>query len=163
MPTRRPDQLARLERALDHVAFNLHDPRLHDWDEREAGVRIGRNLHPTFVMIADYGPMRTTDLSDRLGLETSTVSRYVSALVEEGLVERAGDPADGRVRMVRVTKGGKEVLGKLWKLYRDLLDDALAGFDVEEREMFVRLLDRFSGGLERGLVARGIAVPQRRN
>lgn len=162
MKLRAPDLVDRLEAVLDETVFNIRDPRLHDWTERESGVRVGRNLHPTFVVITEYGPMRTTELSARLGLETSTVSRYVNALVSEGLVERIHDPADGRVRVVRATAHGIKVLGKLWVRYRELLDDALAGFEPDERDALVTLLGRFSNGLAACMEVRGIAVPQRR-
>lgn len=162
MTVKAPDLLARFERVLDETVFNLNDPRLHDWTEHASGVRVGRNLHQTFVVIAEYGPLRTTDVGERLGLDTSTVSRYVSALVSEGLVERISDPADGRVRVVRTTPHGTEVLGKLWTRYRELLDDALSGFGPEERDVLVALLGRFSDGLSACMATRGIAVPQRR-
>ena len=53
------------------------------------------------------------DLSARMGLEKSTVSRLVDALVEEGLAERRESPLDRRYLSIVLTAEGKELCGQV--------------------------------------------------
>ena len=55
------------------------------------------------------------DLSARMGLEKSTVSRLVDDLVEEGLAERTESSLDRRYLSIALTDAGKELCGQLEK------------------------------------------------
>lgn len=61
--------------------------------------------------LAAHGPLSQTDLADRLGLESSSVSRLVDQLVRKGWAHRASDPDnnDRRVRFVSLTEPGRRV------------------------------------------------------
>jgi DNA-binding MarR family transcriptional regulator len=49
---------------------------------------------------------RVTDLAEQAGVTKQTVGFLVDQLERAGYVERAPDPADGRVRLVRITGRG---------------------------------------------------------
>jgi DNA-binding MarR family transcriptional regulator len=50
-------------------------------------------------------------LAERLGMDPTTLNRNLKPLEARGLVADAADPADGRVRLVRITgKGERELL-----------------------------------------------------
>ena len=55
----------------------------------------------------DEGGSRLTDLAERAQVTKQTASLLVSALEQEGLVERVPDPADGRARLIRFTERGR--------------------------------------------------------
>ncbi len=60
--------------------------------------------------LADAGEASLVDLSERVGLDTSTVSRTIDKLVGAGLVTRITDPANRRyVRLAIAGKGKKKV------------------------------------------------------
>lgn len=48
-------------------------------------------------------------LADSLGVSLAAMSRAVDGLYERGLVEREEDPADRRMKRVRLTAAGREV------------------------------------------------------
>src|SRR5204862_4569798 len=56
------------------------------------------------------GPISLGDLADVERVSAATVSRTVDALGAAGLVERTGDPTDGRVVFVGMTTAGVKVL-----------------------------------------------------
>ena len=52
--------------------------------------------------------VRASDVAQVLGLDKSTVSRGITQLENLGLIERVGDPDDGRARLLRLTTTGAE-------------------------------------------------------
>ena len=52
------------------------------------------------------GGTRLTDLAEQAQVTKQTASVLVAALEQQGLVERAPDPADGRARIIRFTPSG---------------------------------------------------------
>ena len=82
--------------------------------------------------IVRHGPVRLSELADLERLSGPMISKVVTALVGEGLVERVRDPADGRACLVRVS-----VAGDRWLLEsRDRRDRWLAEklVDLDDEE-----------------------------
>ena len=58
----------------------------------------------TLMLLAEHaGTLSVKDVSDRLGISFPAASRAVEPLVQRGIVERAEDPLDRRVKRVRTT------------------------------------------------------------
>ncbi|AVT34042.1 MarR family transcriptional regulator [Plantactinospora sp. BC1] len=93
------------------------------------------------------------ELADRSGLDPSTVSRAVAALVARGLVTRRADPADRRASFVVLTDEGRTALTEARDWYGDLLRAALADWSAAEIDALTGALDRFvtdiQGSLDR--------------
>jgi DNA-binding MarR family transcriptional regulator len=56
------------------------------------------------------GPMRVTALAESEGASQSGMTQLVQRMEQQGLVERCGDPDDGRACLVMVGEAGR----KLW-------------------------------------------------
>lgn len=95
------------------------------------------------------GPRRVSNLAECVHSDTSTISRQVSTLAAEGLVEKVADPQDGRVQMVSLTPSGKELLDRVRadraELFRTLLHEWSAA-DIGE---FTAYVHRFARDLEK--------------
>jgi DNA-binding MarR family transcriptional regulator len=63
------------------------------------------------------GPLRMQDLSERVVLSRTRVSRLVKELEDQGLVRRAADEHDGRSTLVAITKPGVKALRAAAPLY----------------------------------------------
>lgn len=63
----------------------------------------------TLVEIGRAGSLSLGELSGRLNLDNSTLSRTVNNLVEKNLCERETNPADRRYVAIRLTEGGNEL------------------------------------------------------
>ncbi|MEZ5375189.1 MAG: MarR family transcriptional regulator [Acidimicrobiales bacterium] len=61
--------------------------------------------------LATTGPLQQSELADRLGLTTSSVSRLVDQLERKEWAAREADPdeVDKRVRLVRLTERGHDI------------------------------------------------------
>ncbi|WP_203935640.1 MarR family winged helix-turn-helix transcriptional regulator [Planosporangium mesophilum] len=86
------------------------------------------------------------ELATRCGLDASTISRVVTALVSRGLVERTADPADGRASILTLTAEGAAALADIERQQADLLAGALRGWTGPEIEAFTAALTRFVDG-----------------
>ena len=77
-------------------------------------LQTGRPLGPSRLLfeIAVDGSS-VLELRGRLGLDSGYVSRLLRQLEDEGLVVVAADPADGRQRIVRLTRRGRAERRKL--------------------------------------------------
>ena len=81
---------------------------------RAISGRLGGELHRDLdgaaygllVLLDDAGPLRASDVVTRLGLDKSTISRQVAALVDLGMVDRAADPDDGRAQVLSTSAEG---------------------------------------------------------
>ena len=58
-------------------------------------------------VVEKRGPISVTALADTEMVRPATMSRMITALVEEGLVKRGGDKNDGRGVLVSVTPKGR--------------------------------------------------------
>jgi DNA-binding MarR family transcriptional regulator len=84
-------------------------------------------------VIEKRGPISVTALADTELVRPATMSRMVSALVDEGLVKRSGDKTDGRGVLVSATPKGRRVyqraqeqrLAHLAEVLESLSDDQL--------------------------------------
>lgn len=89
------------------------------------------------------------ELAVRTGLDPSTISRAVAALVAAGLVERQADPADGRASVLGLTVAGREALTGASRWVGEVLDRALAGWTPDEVSALSTALGRFADDVAR--------------
>lgn len=62
---------------------------------------------------------QVTDLSELFGASLPAMSRAVEGLVKKGLATRVEDPTDRRVRLVRITRDGKDLVDTLTTVKRN--------------------------------------------
>ena len=104
------ERFSRLSRQLRHM-------------ELPAGMTPERLS--TLSVIDRHGPISVTALADREMVRPATMSRMVSALVDEGLVRRREDKADGRGVLVSVTAKGRRIYRKAQQQRLEQLAEAL--------------------------------------
>ena len=102
-------------------------------------------------MLVAQGTCRPGQVAEELCLDRSVISRQVAALVQHGLVDRVGDPDDGRAELVSLTDAGQERLraardrsAPSWASALDLWD--VAGID-DVAETFGELSRRLQNPL----------------
>jgi DNA-binding MarR family transcriptional regulator len=83
------------------------------------------------------------ELATRCGLDASTISRAVTALVTRGLVQRSADPADGRAAILTLTPAGRAALADVEQQEAELLADALQNWAAPDIDAFTAALTRF--------------------
>lgn len=63
--------------------------------------------------IGEHETIGNSELSGRLGLDPSTLSRTVDGLVQAGLLERRQDPGDRRACLLLLTARGVEIIREI--------------------------------------------------
>jgi DNA-binding MarR family transcriptional regulator len=77
---------------------------------RHAMAELGTQGFHALAVLQLYGPLRISDVAQRLGVDLSVASRQIASLAAEGYVERREDPQDRRAQLVAVTRAGRKVL-----------------------------------------------------
>lgn len=92
---------------------------------RYGSVPLGQLLVTmTTTVLNELGRAPTvTDLCEATGLPKSSISRYISAHMEQGLVEESIDPRDRRRRMLGLTDTGRAERRWQNQNLRKILDD----------------------------------------
>ncbi len=80
------------------------------------------------------------DLAEQIGVENSTLTRQISAMERQGLVERRPLPGDRRVKLVRITEKALPLLDQLGAAAGALRAELLEGVTPETLQMTVDLL-----------------------
>ncbi|MBC8553508.1 MAG: winged helix-turn-helix transcriptional regulator [Candidatus Brocadiales bacterium] len=90
--------------------------------ESHFGMSSARIL--TLLAFTEKKIMRMNELSEAMSLTTSTSTRMIDSLVEEGFVERGHDKFDRRLVTVGLTVKGKKVAKDI-KSFRDRYFDSI--------------------------------------
>jgi len=72
------------------------------------------------------------DLSLKMRVANSTMTRMVDQLVQKGLVNRSADPQDRRIVLINLTDQGKEVQLKLKDTLQDFFCQVLCDLPAEQ-------------------------------
>ncbi|WP_380163863.1 MarR family winged helix-turn-helix transcriptional regulator [Jannaschia sp. R86511] len=94
--------------------------------------------------LTSAGPLRTSALAERLGLDPSTTSRHVAGLERSGHLERVPDPDDGRAFLLRATSRGTLAFEETRRLRNELVALVLRDWSPDEVAGFADVLRRFN-------------------
>jgi DNA-binding MarR family transcriptional regulator len=126
--------------------------RLGEASRRSTGLKPHRALDRAAYVILRHlqqdGPQNVSALADRLNLDGSTVTRQVTALQHDALVERHRDPNDGRGTVIEVTEIGLKQVNAVQEARRALYDKVLSEWTTGERVSLAEALTRLTGSMD---------------
>lgn len=102
---------------------------------------------PVLVHVQAAPGLTQAQLTARLLREKSMVSRLVAALQARGLLSRTPDPADARLRRLRLTEAGEALMDPLWREAVAVLELSVAGVDEADLVAMRRALGRIFANL----------------
>jgi DNA-binding MarR family transcriptional regulator len=118
--------------------------------QRYPGDEVDAATIPVLHVLTCTGPIRLTELAQRMQLDASTVSRHARQLEERGLIERADDPDDRRASRVHVTALGRKVLAACMEHRKQRIAQVLEAWPQGDRERLQQLATRFVADLNAG-------------
>lgn len=129
--------------------------QLHDSLERDTN----NNLRSQELTMAQGGAlivlhnteekqMALKELERRMHVAQSTAAGIVVRLEQKGFVESFGDPADRRIKMVRMTPRGEECCQEADKNMEQTEQKLLHPLTEEERETLLNLLEKVCDGMQ---------------
>jgi DNA-binding MarR family transcriptional regulator len=149
--TARHAELATRLRDLVRVVRQLRQRRT----DVPGGPGVPPGLLGTLLSIDGVPGCHAKELAAGAGLDQSTVSRAVAALVAHGLIERRPDPADKRASILAVTAAGHAAIAEAQDWYDSVLRDALAGWREADVVALTALLRRFTADLDHVIHSEG--------
>ena len=102
-------------------------------------------------VIDKRGPISVTALAENEMVRPATMSRMITALVEDGLVKRAGDKTDGRGVLVSTTSKGRRTFQRAQEQrlqrFAEILD-SLSGEQLSAMRSLTSALERLTALLD---------------
>jgi DNA-binding MarR family transcriptional regulator len=80
-------------------------------------------------------------LGERLGLSIAAMSRAADGLVQRDLMDRTEDPSDRRMKRLRLTEQGRELVMKMRELRMAGFEQFVATLSPKERTQLVKALE----------------------
>lgn len=94
------------------------------------------------------------ELGERLGVSAPTASGLIDRLVDKGLVDRAEDPHDRRVRRMTLTEAGQQQMLAMDSILGRLLGELALSLTLEDMALLTRASQALMAALERVADAR---------
>lgn len=99
----------------------------------------------------EAGPLRMSDLGERVVLSRTRVSRLVAELESHGLLQRESNPDDGRSALVALTELGRKRFREAAPIYLDGIERRLgAGLAADELDALASALRKVLGPTDIG-------------
>jgi DNA-binding MarR family transcriptional regulator len=109
---------------------------------------LDRASYVILRLLQQDGPQNVSALATALNLDGSTVTRQVTALQRDGLIERRPDPRDGRGTVIEVTALGLQQVDAVREARRSLYRTVLHDYTDPELHDLAATLERFTAALD---------------
>ena len=114
---------------------------------QEASSSLGPAQASALATIERHGPLAPSELAQRERIKRPTATKLIASLEGAGLLDRVGDPQDGRSSILSASAQGRALLRRLRARKTAYLAAQLRDLDPAELEA----LERAAGVLERML------------
>lgn len=136
---------AHLRLAIARTARRLRQESMSQEDSGE----LTPTLMAALATVERCGPVTPSEVAELEGVRRPTATRVLARLEQEGLIERAADPADGRSSLVSTTESGRRYLSRARSRKDALLARNMANLPAED----IAVLERAASILEAMLEA----------
>jgi MarR family transcriptional regulator, 2-MHQ and catechol-resistance regulon repressor len=138
------------------------------WTKANEATRdyLNRGIEETGISDTDFrvlevllhkGPLPVNTIGPKVHLTPGSISVAVDRLIEKGLVSRAESPDDRRVRIVTLTKTGKDLIVPIFRKHSAEIGKVFADASPKELEILERVL------MKAGKRARSLAYKRDKN
>jgi DNA-binding MarR family transcriptional regulator len=98
--------------------------------------------YASLTAIREVPDLDATRLSSLVALDRATLAKVIERLEAKGWILRTGSPLDKRVKLLRITQKGRKVLAAAEPGVRRCQRRILGPLAEEDRQSFVRMLER---------------------
>jgi len=95
----------------------------------------------TLRIVSEDGEITQSDIAEIMGKGKPTISRTLDALEKKGLIVRESNREDRRLKPIRLTEKGQELLDHVIPMAKQFNDAINARLSPGEVETFFRVLD----------------------
>jgi len=138
-----------MDKLTDRLEFETMLLGRYSLTSQRTAARLDRSAYTLLSRLSTEGAMSIGQLSEALGLDTSTVNRQTAAMRRAGLVDRIPDPEGGMARKFRISQEGAERLEADRTDSVRHLDAILTDWSPDDLGALVGYLERFNTDIER--------------
>jgi MarR family transcriptional regulator for hemolysin len=116
----------------------------------EVSRRLGVSEEEMRVLLhlVEHGGLTQSQLTKLLGLSRSGMGAMIQRLERAQLVERHPDPADKRVRLIKLSARSEDRIGRAYRALSAEVERLLAEFSGDEQEVIERFLSELADASE---------------
>jgi MarR family 2-MHQ and catechol resistance regulon transcriptional repressor len=118
------------EAASDYLYRGIEETGISDTDFRVLEALLHK------------GPLPVNTIGPKVHLTTGSISVAVDRLLEKGLVSRAESPDDRRVRIVALTKSGKDLIVPIFRKHSAEIGSVFADANPKELQILEKVLKK---------------------
>ena len=115
------------------------------YDRALAPAGLSTNEYSILARLGRLGPLPLGRLATALGVDRTTLSRELAPLEREGLVDATTDPADGRRRVICVSKAGRARVKQAFPLWERAQATLAEEFGADRTAVLVGELNALAG------------------
>ena len=131
--------VAAIEAAMTELFRLAASRRVHADRQRRSRTELSRTEWELLRRVDDLGPIRVRRLADLVGLSPAVTSRALSALEQDGLVNRHGTPDDRRGVDFRASAKGHRARARFQAAMEAELEHVLSRWPADDRVALARL------------------------
>lgn len=114
--------------------------RLNRWATSHATLAVSPAQARLLAQVEQAGRARTSDLARLDRSSQPTITAQLQRAEQQGWVQRAADPSDGRASLVELTSAGRNVLGEVRRARAAALAPRLDELNQTERDVLTRAI-----------------------
>lgn len=125
------------------IGYLIHDVsrlRRKAFDQLMRPIGVTRAQWWILAHLSRHDGMMQTELARVLDVGKASLGSLLDRLETAGLVERASDPRDRRIKRLMLTPQARALLGTMNAAEHDFNRQVLQGLSAEDRELLARLL-----------------------
>jgi DNA-binding MarR family transcriptional regulator len=134
-------------RALGFLLSDVARMMRAAFDRRVRRLGLTRAQWQVLSLLYHRPGISQTELAEALEVERATAGRMIDRMERKGWVLRMADPLDRRVNRLELTAEAHGIEAEMHLAATDLLEEALARLDVEERDLLADMLGRMKAEL----------------
>ena len=89
----------------------------------------------------DASDLSVKELGEKLGLSLAAMSRAAEELVQRGLLDRSEDPQDRRIKRLRLTQSGGELVQRMREVRMAGFEQFVASLSPKEQALLAKALE----------------------
>jgi DNA-binding MarR family transcriptional regulator len=135
-----------LERMPGHLVRRLHQIATALFAEECGAFELTPIQYAALVVIRGIEGLDATRVSALISLDRATVGDVLFRMEKKGWLERYASPEDRRVKLLRLTEAGAEVLAQAGDPVLRVQERLLEPLALESRATFLHLLSQLTEG-----------------
>ncbi|PZE63624.1 MarR family winged helix-turn-helix transcriptional regulator [Curtobacterium sp. MCBD17_021] len=128
---------------LSRLIYLWESPQFQSEVLTRSGEPLDQSSHQLLRLLGFSGPLRPSQIAERLKTGASNVSKMLRRLEENSWLKRTPDPADARAALVGLTPAGLEAAQHVFDLGDDMIVQVLTGWNARDLEHYTNLTRRF--------------------